>query len=284
MMKHILLIIFSCVFAQPAWAGWVVTYKDAETSERSQELYDDGKASFGELIVNGKNYFVVDRGAKAYWKGTAQQYCDALKAQMQMMQSMMPAQYRQKPISQRKVTRKKLGAKSIAGFSATGWEFQVDGSPEGKIWVSSDSGLSDIIEYERSYAKQMKCFDEMNRMGLEGAKLYKETVAGAFVLKESQRQVVSVERKSISSSQFSAPSGYKGFSDYNKFMDYVGSHSNASSGGSSRASAPPSFDDVSEHRSRKSAERDTEPEEQHANPADMEKLKENVGNMFKSLF
>jgi len=285
MIRNFILALLTCAFAQTAWAGWIVTYKDAETGEQSREYYDSGKANYGELIFAGKQMIVIDQGSRSYWKGTPEQYCHALKAQMQMMQSMMPAQFRQKPISQKQVARKKLGTKSIAGYSATGWEFTVDGSPSGRVWISSDSGLSGIIDFERSQSKQMKCFEEMERMELEGAKLYKQTVEGAFILRDSQRQVTSVERKSISSDRFNAPAGYKAFSDYQQFVEYAGNNGSDSSSNMSSAPAGTSFD-MSEQRSR----RNTEPENTSNSAAeedeefDLNNLKEGMGDAFKSLF
>jgi len=231
-MKRIALIIFSCLIAQNAWAGWVVTYKDVESGEQSHEYYEGNKASLGDLIYNGSDFIVIDRDSQAYWRGSPQQYCNALKAQMQKMQSMVPAQYRPKPISQKKVTRNKLGTKSIAGYSSTGWEFFVDGSQSGQVWVSSDSGLSDIIGFEQAQSKKMKCFDEIDSMGVEGSKLYKQTVEGGFILRNSGREVTSVERKSVSSGQFKEPSGLKAFSDYQQFSKYASNHGSSSSSSS----------------------------------------------------
>lgn len=241
-MKHIFLVLVAGLISQTAWAGWVVTYAEAESGERSQEYYEKGKANFGQLIYTGKHMLVVDPDAKAYWKGTPNQYCEALKAQKKKMEAQMaamPAQYRPVPISKRKVTRKKIGTQKIAGYSATGYEFYVDGDQEGQVWVSSDSGLSGIIDFERSMAKKMKCFEGLDSASVEGSALYKQTTEGTFTLKESYREVVSVEKKSVPSSHFEAPAGYKSFDDYDKFMNYLMNHSRSSSRSSSGQSAMP---------------------------------------------
>lgn len=227
-MKLFNYIALSCLLVPTARAGWVVTYENFETGERSQEYYEADRANFDGLIYSGDLFIVVDRNARAYWMGPPERYCNSLKTQLMRMQSMIPAQFREKPISQRDVTRNRLGTKSIAGFSATGWDFFIDGNQEERVWISSDSGLSEIIEYERSYSKNMKCFEEMESDSLEGSKLYKQTVEGAFILGESYRQVVSVERKSVNSSHFGAPEGYKAFSDYDEFVRHVDNRSGAS--------------------------------------------------------
>jgi len=231
-MKRLPLIVLACLVAHSAWAGWVVTYKDSESGEQHQEFYQDSKANLGDTIYDGKHIIAVDQNAEAYWKGTPQQFCNALNSWRQKMQEQMaamPAQFRPKQITQQKITRDKLGTKKIAGFKAIGWEFFADGNPSGQVWVSSDSGLSDIIDFKRSQSKKMKCLEEMDSMSIEGAKLYKKTVEDTFVLMESYRQVVSVEHKNVSSNQFKVPVSYKAFSDYDQFVDYVSNHSDAAS-------------------------------------------------------
>lgn len=247
MKKAIMAAILTCLIAQPAWAGWVVIYKNAQGA-KSQEYYDRGKINAEGLIYAGGSVITVDEDSRAYWKGTLQQFCHAFKAQMQQIQSMIPAQYRPKPISQRKVTRKGIGSKSIAGFSAKGYEFYVDDSQEEQIWVSSDSGLSGLIDMKNSMSKKMRCLDDMNKAELEDSTLYKKTTKGKFVLKDSSREVVSVEEKQVPASHFEAPAGYKSFSNYQQFMDYISNHSKSSSRAPSRVSAP-SFDMPSRQRS-----------------------------------
>ena len=240
-MKHLFLITIATLISLPAWAGWVVTYKDAESGERNLEYYDKGKANFGEVIYTGKHILVVDADAKAYWKGTPNQYCDALLGQMKKMEAQMasmPAQYRPVPISKKKVTRKEIGKQKIAGFNATGYDFYVDGNQEERIWISSDSGLTDIIKFNKSMSKKMECLDNMDSMSVESSSLYKKTVEGAVVVKESYRQLVSVEKKNVPASHFDAPAGYKSFSDYDQFMNYLMNKSRSSSRSAPRQSSP----------------------------------------------
>ncbi len=240
-MRHIYLILVLGLMSQAVSAGIVVTYKDAESGETSQDLYDRGKANFGEMIYTGKHFLVVDRGSKSYWKGTSGQYCQALQAQKKKMEAQMasmPAMYRPVPISKSKVTRKKLGKQSIAGFSATGYEFIVDGSPSGRVWVSSDSGLSSIIDFQRSMEGKMKCFESLDSFGVEGSDIYKKTVKDVFILKEDFRQVVSVDKKSIPADRFKVPAGYKAFNNYEKFMNHLMNNERSGSMGYSDQSEP----------------------------------------------
>ena len=242
-MKHLFLITIAALISLPASAGWVVTYKDAESGERNLEYYDKGKANFGEVIYTGKHILVVDADAKAkaYWKGTPGQYCDALLGQMKKMEAQMasmPAQYRPVPISKKKVTRKEIGKQKIAGFNATGYDFYVDGNQEERIWISSDSGLTDIINFNKSMSKTMECLDNMDSMSVESSSLYKKTVEGAVVVKESYRQLVSVEKKNVPASHFDAPAGYKSFSDYDQFMNYLMNRSRSSSRSNPKQSSP----------------------------------------------
>ena len=248
MVKHLLLLLFSCLLSHAATAGWVVTYKDAEAGSYTQEFYDKGKASFGELIVTDNQFLVIDHESQSYWQGTAQQYCAALREQRQKIDQQLaslPAQYKPVPITQKKVTQQEIGAQSIAGFTATGYDFYVDGSQQGQVWVSTDKGLADIIRFEKSQSKKMKCFDELNDMSLEGEHLtpisraypgaFAEYIAiprcgveRGFVLKEPHRQVVWVEKKAVPASHFSPPTGYQSFSNYQQYVDFVGGRFNDS--------------------------------------------------------
>ncbi|GEM_PF-6478942 len=226
-MKQFIILIFACLLSQTAWAGWVVTYRNAETGDRSQAFYQGGDMSLQEAIYMDGHFIVIDRGSRSYWQGTPQQYCaamDIMKKQMNAQMAAIPAQFRPKPMSQRNISRKKLGTKSIAGYTATGYVFFADGVSGGDVWISSDSGLSGIIDSERSMAKKMKCSANMDSSGMEQTALYKHTVEGSFILKDSNRQVVSVEKKNIESSRFHVPAGYKSFSDFKQFIQSFSSH------------------------------------------------------------
>lgn len=292
--------------AAPAWAGWVVTYSDAESGAQSKEYYQDGKANLGELIYTGKHFLVVDQDSRAYWKGTSQQYCESLRSQRQQLMAQMasiPAQYRPVPISQKKVTRRKVGTKSIAGYSATGYEFSVDGSLQGgQVWVSSDSGLSGVIDFERSMSKTMECFEGMDSASLDGAALYKQTIKKRFILKESYREVVSVEKKSVSAGSFVAPSGYASFSDYQKFMDHISNELRSSSPSSYSSEympqGMPQMDEVAEQESfgngggdswsndsaRDSARDEQQPTEREVSEGISKDIKKGIGGFLKKIW
>lgn len=231
-MKRFILLIVSCLVSQLAWAGWVITYKDAQSGETRQEYYQGGMADFDQMIYTGHDLISIDSKSKSYWQGTPTQYCQGLRAQYQKMQAQlasMPAQYRPKPISQRKVTRKKLGVKTIAGFKATGYRFYVDGSEEDEVWVSSDAKLSEIIEFRRAAWKKMSCLDDIDSIGLENAKVYKNTTDDTVVLKESFQEVVKVEQQKVPTSRFKVPAGYRKFADYQQFVNHAAGQSTSTS-------------------------------------------------------
>jgi len=220
-MKQFMMLLLVCLLSQTAWAGWVVTYRDADTGAKSQEFYEGSNMSSQEAIYTDGHIMAVNQGSRSYWKGTPQQYCeamDAMKKQMDAQMAALPAQFRPKPMSQRNITRKKLGTKSIAGYPTTGYVFFADGVSGDEVWISSDSSLSGIIDFGRSMAKKMKCSASMDSSGIQSTTIYKHTVEGSFILKDSNRQVVSVEKKTIASSRFHAPSGYKSFSDFTQFI------------------------------------------------------------------
>ena len=259
-MKRLILVMFTCLVAQTAWAGWVVTYEDAETGEKSHEYFEDARRNAGGQIITANRLISVDPGSKAYWSGKPDQFCKAIKAQMQKMQAATAAmyathpEYKPIPISRQEVTREKIGTDTIAGFSATGYAFLVDGINSGEVWVSKDPGLSDLISLQTSMAKMMenhmRCMKDLDDQdsGLQASALYKKTVKNAVILKESYRQVVSIEQKNVPANRFEAPGGYKAFSDYPQFMDYVSNNSGSSSRGPASRSVP-SFDMPAPQRS-----------------------------------
>ena len=294
-MKQFIMVMLACMVAQTAWAGWVVTYSDADTGSKNQVFFEGRNMSAEDMIYKDGDMIAVDRGSRAYWKGTPQQYCgvmNAINKKLKAQMASLPAQFQPKPISKSKVTRKKLGTKSIASFSATGYTFFVDGHSSKQIWVSSDSGLSRVINFGRSMEKKMKCLDHMGLSGLEDTAIYKRTVEDAFILKDSNQQVVSVEEKSISSDRFNAPRGYKSFSDFKSFTQHISNHSSSSSRSPSRPSMP-SFDRPSRRRasstrceSRASSQNDTDQSGQSADGdqiPNMDDIKKGAGEMLKSL-
>jgi len=54
------------MISQAALAGWVVTYRDAELGDKSQEFYDGRKFSTGDLIYTDKYFVAIDRSSRAY--------------------------------------------------------------------------------------------------------------------------------------------------------------------------------------------------------------------------
>ena len=243
-MRFLILIVLNSLVIQSVFAGWLVTYNEVESGKQSYEYFENSKAKFWSesegMIKNGENLILVNDGSRSYWEGTPQKYCDALKAWTKRIQAQMgplAAKYKPVPISQKKVTRKRVGSRSIAGFSATGYEFYVDDVQEGQIWVSSDPGLSDVIGHMQSQLKKMECLEGLDSSSLEASKLYKQTVKDGIILDDSYRQVASIEKKTISASQFDTPEGYKAFLDYDQFVEYASSHSDSSSMSSSDSPA-----------------------------------------------
>ena len=229
-----LIVVFlgSFLFTDVALAGWVVTYKDSETGEQKEHYYEKDKANLGGSVFTDNNNIVVDEVSRSYWEGTPRQYCDALKIMEKTMQEQMaslPAQYRPVPISQQKVTRKKIDTRSIAGYSATGYVFFVDGIQSGEFWMSSDSALSGLIALKEAKVDNFDCFNEMEATSLEESALFKKTEKNSFILKEGWREVVSVKRKNLPGSTFEAPNGYKRISDFQQFMDYAKNNQSRSS-------------------------------------------------------
>lgn len=226
-------------YSETALAGWVVTYKDSESGEQRQDYYSGDKMKFGESVFADDYIIVADKGSASYWKGTPKQYCNAMsdmKKKLEEQFASLPAQYRPVPISQKKVTSKKIGTKSIAGYSATGYVFLVDGINNGEFWVSSDSALSGLISMKEGKNDNFECFEKMKGMDLEDSTLFRKMEKKSFILEESWQQVVSVKKKKLPRGSFEAPDGYKGFSDFQQYMDYVSKKQSSASSSSSPSS------------------------------------------------
>jgi len=227
---------FLFCFINSAQAGWIVNYADSESGEQSTEYYQDGKANFGSLIYDGRNFILISHQSESYWQGSPDKYCNALRMQKKRMESqyaMMPEQYRPKPLSSKKVTRKKIASETIAGFKSTGYDFFVDGLPQGRVWVSKDSRLSHLINFGKGLSGDMKCFEDMDATTIEGTQLYRNTVKNAFIMKEPHRHVVSVDKQDVSAGIFAAPKRYKSFRNFQEHLDYMNNQSKKSSSNSS---------------------------------------------------
>jgi len=92
-MKRLMIVMFVCLFSQTAWAGWVVTYRNADTGAKNQVFFEGRNMRAEGMIYKDGDMIAVDRGSRAYWKGTPQQYCEVmnainkkLKAQMDLLQ------------------------------------------------------------------------------------------------------------------------------------------------------------------------------------------------------
>jgi len=306
--------LMTCLVAVPAWAGWMATFEAMHPDGgkgRFFQYYDHGRYAedMGRsvtVIADGQISY-IDTVAKAYWQGTPARFCREQQKMMEEIDALLPAEYREKPISQRRVTRKKVGAATIAGFRATGYRFFVDGKQETEIWVSSDSGLSGLIAAQReSVGRALDC-DRGSSSSVSDSKLYRRTVRDAFVLKYPSGRVgeqilwnslVSVEKQRVSDTKFRVPSGYRKFTDLQKFYKYSGSFQDTDQNKPRRASAghrPPFTLPDPGPSSRSGARRPSSEREEPATAAEdeagdnsgipgMDKLKKGLGDMLKSIW
>ncbi|MDQ7012114.1 MAG: hypothetical protein Q9M29_09855 [Mariprofundaceae bacterium] len=298
-MKQYILLIFVCLgWVGTATAGIVVTSEHESgigKMERSQAYYEGNKSRHDDFIFLGREIITIDNGAKAYWQGSPEQFCKVMKKLADAISALVPPQYRSKPISQRKVTRRKIGTRSIAGFTATGYQFFVDGESDKEVWVSDDAGLSELIRSLEAAEKEVKKIPACKGgSSLQDSKLYRETVKGRFVLDDGHEKVVKVEKKRISASVFSAPKGYRKFTDYEQFTEYVKTHQQARKSGPSSGRAmspppsasgtpPPVRREVPPPERREPATVDDDAGDDSGIPG-MDELKEGIGGMLKSIW
>ncbi len=150
--------------------------------------------------------------------------------QLQQMSKSAPMENMPKPV----VSIKRTGSNDvIAGHKTDKYTVNVDGDKYQDIWIASDISMDDemkklrLDKFQLMQKRMEKCMDASNEeMGMMADPLdspeYKKLVEKGFVMKEvyhtggfsgpegdETTEVVRLEKKSISSSEFKIPAGYK---------------------------------------------------------------------------
>ncbi|MCK5705308.1 MAG: DUF4412 domain-containing protein [Cyclobacteriaceae bacterium] len=242
-MKSIFNYIFAIVFffligIKSQAQGWVMS-----ESDNSVTIIGDGwiksisNGEEGELtfIFNGDRDIIIliDEVSEKYAKGSGDDYCNAMKSMMDDMNSQMPPgqlkmmedminQQKAKPAP--KVTVAKESGEVIAGYQTEKYSINVDGELFEEKWISNDPSLKSLLEVFKSIqeltSKTVTCAvpdesfinsspefsREYKNVELSGVEL--KSVSHEYGNPESSREVVSLEKEDIPSSEFEIPDGY----------------------------------------------------------------------------
>ena len=242
-MKSIFNYIFAIVFffligIKSQAQGWVMS-----ESDNSVTIIGDGwiksisNGEEGELtfIFNGDRDIIIliDEVSEKYAKGSGDDYCNAMKSMMDDMNSQMPPEQlkmmedminQQKAKPAPKVTVTKGRGEVIAGYQTEKYSINVDGELFEEKWISNDPSLKSLFEVFKSIqeltSKTVTCAvpdesfinsspefsREYKNVELSGVEL--KSVSHEYGNPESSREVVSLEKEDIPSSEFEIPDGY----------------------------------------------------------------------------
>lgn len=310
MMKRLIFIFMVIALAQGAWAGWVEVRKELGDSGKvvfqTKTFYEDGKMrNFPEdgddqwSVFDLKNGTItmVSPKAKTYWKGPLKDYVDFMKSMTEQMREMMGGSVQAPKVT---VERSGSGGK-INGLSTVKYKVFVNGKLKEEKWVASDAPI--FKENEKYMKKLQEEMQPMQKHMHTGSKEYMSLEVKGWTMKEveyesfgnqtvkNKETVYEITKKSLSSSDFAVPKGYKKVATIKELMDK--DSSSPSEGRNQGAfSPPPSYSEQYERPTQEPHEDGTaEPNEEEQsttseekNAPSMEDVKEGTKKLFKSLF
>ena len=203
--------------------GWLKSLPDDMDEIPMTSMYNPGS----NLII------MINENDMTYAKGSADDYCNAMKTMMNEMNSQMPeeqkkmmadmiAQEKAKPAP--KVTVEKSNGGSIAGYNTTKYSIKVDGELFEEKWISDDASLNELIRLmnktmdmtmnivgcsvpDEVFLKNSPEFSETYK-NIERAGIELKSVSYEYGSSESGTDVVSLQKENLSSDEFEVPEGY----------------------------------------------------------------------------
>lgn len=234
-------------FAGEARGGWMQVDEGGAfvlISEGRVKFFtedEDGMTIVSDL--KSGEYMFVDNAARIYTRGSADRLCKGLagvKAAKEMstehkgrIERMIGADKKGKAP---KVSVKKAGSGGIiAGFRTEKYTVTSDGKLYEEVWITTDAallkelngpkGLSSLVAGMRkieiclkdAYARAIGKSGAGKGMEVEDSKTYGELLKKGWLLRKIhyghegpvEREVLSMEKKKVSPSEFKPPSGYK---------------------------------------------------------------------------
>ncbi len=225
--------------------GWIKTLpanagsEEGTSDEYEYDMYDEEEEDNTITMYNysENRIVIINEAEQTYASGTAEEYCNALRAMREgvdaaMMQQMI-ADQKAMPAPKFLVTHEK--GESILGYSTTKYFIESSTGFFEEKWISNDPALKEINhavkEMMRFSSRIVSCSvpDDSFLKGMpEFSDAYKPIREAGFELKsnqydeygsESGNEVISIE-KGVSSSEFEIPQGYskRSFNDFIKSM------------------------------------------------------------------
>jgi hypothetical protein len=203
--------------------GWIKSLPDEMDEMPMTSMYNPGS----NLII------MINENDMTYAKGSADDYCNAMKTMMSEMNMQMPeeqkkmmddiiAQEKAKPAP--KVIVEKSNGGSIAGYNTTKYSIKVDGKLFEEKWISDDASLNDLIRImnetqdmtiniagcsvpDAIFLKNAPEFSEAYK-NVERAGIELKSVSYEYGSSESGTEVVSLQKEDLSSDEFEMPGDY----------------------------------------------------------------------------
>lgn len=203
--------------------GWIKSLPEDMDEVPMTSMYNPGS----NLII------MINENDMTYAKGSADDYCNAMKSMMSEMNMQMPeeqkkmmddmiAQEKAKPAP--KVTVEKSNGGSIAGYNTTKYSIKVDGELFEEKWISDDPSLDDLIRImnttidmsfkiagctvpDEVFLKNAPEFSEAYK-NVEKAGIELKSVSYEYGSGDSGTEVVSLQKEDLSSDEFEVPGDY----------------------------------------------------------------------------
>jgi hypothetical protein len=208
-----------------AYGGWVETDANGDITYISgDKVKSVSKEEVGWTIFDFKSnsMTMVNPEEKSYSRMTVDEYCSFISKMMGGMTAEQRAMIEQMMKKQKapKVVVKKVGSGGkVAGYSSDMYSVVIDGSPRGKVWISTDGALNRdagrIMKKIFAYTSKMKKCSSMGggSGGFEDTKAYQDLLKKGWVLKELmdgkvESEVVKLEKKRVPESEFMVPAGF----------------------------------------------------------------------------
>lgn len=227
-------------------AGWVIVERKGDTALVSNGRVRASSENMVSLIDGAKSEitFINDKD-KTYFKGTVDDFCNAMSEMLEMMMKGLPPEQRkmmeqmmeekaQKPFPEVKAI-KEGGGGTIAGFKTTKYKVMVNGELYEEIWFATDPSLmKEIKPLVPVLRKFSKCSGEMAmERGPETSPEYLKLMEKGWEVKKlshgegvprTLNDVVKLEKKNIPDSEFTIPSGYRKVSFIEMMASQMKSH------------------------------------------------------------
>lgn len=236
MLKRFLtLAVMLVLMSVPAYAGWVQVEKGGDTTIISHGMIKEmsrGSSHYSVLDAKKGNFMLVDTKRKVYASDTVDNFCKTVADSVKQAMKSMPKEARkamEKMSSHRKappkVSVEKVGdGGTIAGYKTVKYRVLADGRPYQELWLTKDLALTK--EMRRLYTVVMNrvssCTARMSPMAeatpdIEDSAAYRKIESSGWTMKSitrsamenSSMEVVKLQKKSVPSSEFAPPAGYK---------------------------------------------------------------------------